>query len=412
MKQKLLFLNFADGIPSPNIGGPQNIIYQIIKNLDTEKLSSDVLSTSAKIVSIENCFQELSDDYQYAIKKITKGLFYKNKLYRQFVSWDYYRAFSLIKNSTLIKLQLPIEKYRIIHAHDSIGLFYSERYKNAFKIISIHNHELFSKHYSEVFINQKIRSLISDNLKVKELKALSLANFLTFPSEAVRNYYFDAMSPQLNNNYQIIYNGVDLDRIKKIEPFNINVYKEISQDIEYKLINVSRHDPQKGVMKVLEVVTELKEKLNKKVVLVCVGNGLETEKYKDYIKKHNLGRNIIFVKHASNDEVISLMKACDVFLHLPTKVVFDLVIIEALAAGLTVFSSNEGGNKEIITHGENGFLVSKELDPTSIAKMIVENRKYLNKENLINSVNTFSSINMVNQYQNLYDDILTGKISN
>jgi glycosyltransferase involved in cell wall biosynthesis len=48
-----------------------------------------------------------------------------------------------------------------------------------------------------------------------------------------------------------------------------------------------------------------------------------------------------------------------IFLHTAIYEPFGLVIVEAMASGLPVVALDGGGNRELITSGDNGFLISE-----------------------------------------------------
>jgi glycosyltransferase involved in cell wall biosynthesis len=100
-----------------------------------------------------------------------------------------------------------------------------------------------------------------------------------------------------------------------------------------------------------------------------------------------------------NDDVISLMKSCDFFVMPSEKVVFDMVILEALASGITVIASNHGGNKEIIKNSINGYLIDT-INPEMFAKKIITSKKIFQPKGVI------SSKSMYNDYNSIYQNIL------
>jgi glycosyltransferase involved in cell wall biosynthesis len=56
-------------------------------------------------------------------------------------------------------------------------------------------------------------------------------------------------------------------------------------------------------------------------------------------------------------DVAGVMKALDVFVHASTDEPFGIVVVESLAAGTPVVATRGGGVPEIVSDGENGFLV-------------------------------------------------------
>ena len=90
-----------------------------------------------------------------------------------------------------------------------------------------------------------------------------------------------------------------------------------------------------------------------------------------------LSPQVKFLGQIPNVDVIRLMKVCDYFIMPSTNVVFDLVILEALAAGITILASSEGGNKEIIIDGKNGYLIANKSEMDVINIILNKKRSQL-----------------------------------
>jgi glycosyltransferase involved in cell wall biosynthesis len=87
------------------------------------------------------------------------------------------------------------------------------------------------------------------------------------------------------------------------------------------------------------------------------------------------------------------------------KVIFDLVVLEALASGACCVVSNDGGNKEIIKDGVNGFLIDAD-DIESSAKKILSINPESVKENAVKTAKQFSVRKMVESYFEVYESLL------
>jgi hypothetical protein len=73
--------------------------------------------------------------------------------------------------------------------------------------------------------------------------------------------------------------------------------------------------------------------------------------------RHTRKESVKLLEHIPYSDVIRLMKVCDYFLLTSRNVIFDLVVIEALASGMCVYVSDDGRNREIINDGINGYLL-------------------------------------------------------
>lgn len=87
-------------------------------------------------------------------------------------------------------------------------------------------------------------------------------------------------------------NLIDYKKIQELSNEEINLKKE--EDI-FTFLNVGRHDElQKRLTRIIEAAKKLKEE-NLKFKIIFVGEGKDTQKYKDLVKKYNLTEQIIFV---------------------------------------------------------------------------------------------------------------------
>lgn len=78
---------------------------------------------------------------------------------------------------------------------------------------------------------------------------------------------------------------------------------------------------------------------------------------KEYVRLHGLGERVRFVPFLP--DVVGALSSLDVLLHTSTKPEpFGRVLIEAMAVGVPVIASREGGVPEIVTHDHDGGLVA------------------------------------------------------
>lgn len=93
------------------------------------------------------------------------------------------------------------------------------------------------------------------------------------------------------------------------------------------------------------------------VTLIIVGDGLERKKLESKITLLKLGGKVRMPGVMSRGEFSRYLAAADVFALNTGYEGFSHQIIEAMAAGLPVITTDVGGNPEIITDKENGILV-------------------------------------------------------
>lgn len=157
-------------------------------------------------------------------------------------------------------------------------------------------------------------------------------------------YLFGIPEEKIN----VVYNGVDTKKFTA-------QWHEPNRPV--RIIFVGRLIQEKGVQVVLEGLSRLSENVNYRFSIV--GDGPYRNKLEKLAGKLNISDRIEFL--GSRRDVPELLKASDLFVHMPVwEEGFGITIIEAMAAGLICICAKSGAIPEIISDGENGFLVEKD----------------------------------------------------
>lgn len=409
---KILYSIYTGEYPNQIAGGPNNIIYKLIQNFNEENyifdyLSSDLFTKNLTPISLNELRASLS-----LKKKTAITLFEKSRLYRKFFGSDFYLPYYFYKKHKYYNsLKKTNSSYDIIHAHDSISLsLITDKNSLSKKIMTVHSKGPLSDEMRNMAKNDKLKNSIDKKLKEFELNSIELADIITFPSHAARDYFENSLNIKLNvEKVKIIYNGIDFDKIRSIKEDNVlEKYAIKRKQDQLLLLNIAGHSKEKNINILLEVVSQLKHNLKMDVILLNVGaEGAETNNLRNLAKKLNIEEIILFLGKTKNDDVLRLLKATDIFIMTSEKVIFDLVLLEALACGSCCVVSNEGGNKEIITDDENGYLININ-DIHEVAKKICALDIDKVKNKALETAKGFSVQKMTNEYIELYKGILNG----
>lgn len=136
------------------------------------------------------------------------------------------------------------------------------------------------------------------------------------------------------------------DRVKAIR-------RRYLGDGDHILLHVGHTQPRKNLPVLLRALALLTQQ-GFSVILIQVGGHPDTFQQK-LIKEFELERVIHFVGHLSNQELIALYSAADVFVFPSLYEGFGMPILEAMACGTPVVASNAASLPEVI--GEAGLLV-------------------------------------------------------
>lgn len=399
--KKLLFTSLS-GIPNENSGGPNKIIHQIIKCLDQKNFEVFFLS--------KNSFIDFgkSQMKKSLLKKklsLTNSLFNKSEFYRKIFTSSVYLKNFFYNATSKISKKILHSSFEIIHSHDIRTLFDLKSKPEGTKkiILTLHSKGSIVKDMIQLYGERKSLSNLYQKYSFLEKKTLDIVDLVTFPSSSARDLFFEDlnMSNYLNKT-KVIYNGVDIQLINKLK-----IDKEVLDKwswiytYEYRIITVGSHIKVKNIDLIIKVFSNLCKLKKDKCVLICIGSGNKTNELIELTNTLRISKYVHFISYLPNIEIIKLMKMCNIYISLSERVIFDMVILEALACGLNVFASNDGGNREIIDNFNGNLVNSNDLEDIS-HKILTSNLNY--NQNAKISVEKFSLENMVKNYMTLYNE--------
>ena len=263
--------------------------------------------------------------------------------------------------------------------------------------------------YHEVNYGLRRCPRFDSNLR-KTIKKFSI---LTSISETVKDEYLKL--GLTNKKTPIVPNGCNVDRIKKYKFNKEQTLKRLNIPTNRSIIlTIGRNHPKKGFMNIVSIIKYLL-KMRDDFIWVLVGKDNETiaesiknEGLQDYfmlIPELGLDQNI----NMPSDETIEIYMLADI-LCFPTIVeAFPLVLLEAMAAGLPIATTNAPGARDSITNMKNG-LISEVKDNVSMAKNInlilkdSEIRKQLISNGLI-FIKDYEWVSVSRSYVNVYSQI-------
>ncbi len=112
----------------------------------------------------------------------------------------------------------------------------------------------------------------------------------------------------------------------------------------------------KGIYDLLECIRDHKVEFQGKLKLYIGGNG-EIEQVKQLIKEYGIADIVIFEGWVSGDKKIELLNNSDAYILPSYKEGLPISILEAMSYGMPIISTPVGGIPEIVSNGENGYLV-------------------------------------------------------
>jgi glycosyltransferase involved in cell wall biosynthesis len=199
---------------------------------------------------------------------------------------------------------------------------------------------------------------------------------------------------------QVIPNGVDLNRL---DPGEIKVGNPP------QIIFAGRFVPQKNPLQVVKILADLQDLPWNCVML---GDGVLRKEVEREVRKHNLQERIILTGWLTPDKVIQWFAKSDL-LYMPSiSEGLPVVGVQGLAMGLAIVASPVGGFVELVSDGENGYLIQPDQpDKTKESLRGLLSDPSLLHEYRINSRQKsvrYDLNKIVNSYNQLFTELASG----
>lgn len=267
-------------------------------------------------------------------------------------SVDSIGVFKLNKAFIFIKILFNIVKYSLIKSYDKVYVaptvskkgFYKD-FIIVFLVKLIHKHVCFHLHNKGVSKrNVNLLTTILYKHFFKGVKVILLSKYL----------------------YDDIKEFVSLDDIL-ICPNGTETIVDLEKDLRNRkkntipqLLFLSNLIESKGVLFLLKACSILK---NKGVDFICTfvgGEGdINSEIFNNYLKQYEIFDSVAYVGKKYGKDKHNYFLNADIFV-LPTfNDCFPLVLLESMQYGLPIISTNEGGIRNLVSDGVNGFIIEK-----------------------------------------------------
>ncbi|MFZ2188001.1 MAG: glycosyltransferase family 4 protein [Candidatus Moraniibacteriota bacterium] len=177
-------------------------------------------------------------------------------------------------------------------------------------------------------------------------------------SEGLRELAFRSSSQQ---KIEIIYNGIDIKQF----------FPKSGSEVGDRFIltsGASRITDRKGLDYLIEAVAKLAPKYPQ-IYLKLMGDGNARERLEQFVKDSKLEKNVVLLGRIPHEIVLPYYQEASLFVFPSLNEGMSNAMLEALATGLPLISTNTGGASELVIDGENGFII-KFKDSQDIADKI------------------------------------------
>ena len=283
---------------------------------------------------------------------------YQIEFQRNPLKKDNLMAYQKIKNIILK------EGYEFVHVHTPVASFFTRlacrNIKNVKVLYTAHGFHFFEgaskKNWAIYYTLEKIAARWTDVLLTMNEEDYHLARkFKLRKGNAI---------------YKIPGVGLDLNKFSPQTPqAKSRLRDEYGYHVEdFILTYVGELSYRKHQDLIIEAVSLLKEKIPN-IKLLLVGGGELLQQYKELANTLGVEKNVEFLGYRK--DIHHLMTLSDIAISTSRQEGLPVNVMEAMSTGLPLIVTDCRGNRDLVCHGENGFVVGVE-DITACADAIVK----------------------------------------
>ncbi len=375
MKKKIKLIFFH---PYSEIGGADNSLYRLIKNLNKKFFDISFISLNESFLKkkIKVNFVTLNSKrtiFSYLkLKKIIRNILKKKK----------YKKVILISNQNFANLFA----YFVTSGFEKIKLIFIDRN---------HTDELFFDKKPWIFLKNLLIYTLIKFIYPKSHKVIVISKGLKESLKRISR----------KSKIQLIYNPAYDQKIQILAKKKIKF--KFNNNFKY-IICVSRFTKRKGIEDLITSFNKCLQKLGY-LRLILIGYGSREKKIIKLINKKRISDKVTIIKNCTNP--YPYIKLSDLFVFNSKYEGFGNVLVESIALDTPVISTNcNSGPSEILLNGKGGDLIPTYNNIDYLSKRILKffsSPKTLIKKNKMakSKLKRFSIAKNVQQFQKVFKDI-------
>lgn len=224
----------------------------------------------------------------------------------------------------------------------------------------------------------------------------SKLDYLVLVSNDLKKFYEKKLK---NTNCKCIYIPNIIDKLPKY----------LSRLNKKRLVSVGRLSEEKGYLDLLKVYQLIMKKYPD-WKLDIIGDGNERSTLEEYINNNNMQDKVTLHGFRNKDYIDEILHNSSIYLMTSYTESFGIVLIEAMSHGVPciAFDSAEGA-RELITNGENGYLISNRNFEEYANKVcdLIENKeeRELLGKNSYKSVKKYTGMEVVKLWYEIIEEV-------
>jgi 1,2-diacylglycerol 3-alpha-glucosyltransferase len=267
---------------------------------------------------------------------------------------------------------LPAIKLDVIHTHHPFLLGQTAATKanelNLPLVFTFHTQYREYTHYVP-FPAESIQNFLKNAVDRWLQDFMRRCQHIIIPSESMREVLVNEYG--LKDRFTVVPTGIDLEAYRTSSGEKIRKRKHWEKDIV--MISVGRLAPEKNWPLLLQA-TALVLKDHPQFRLVLIGDGPERKNLETLSKELGIRKRVTFLGSIAFAGIPDHMKAANLFGFASVTETQGLATLEAMAAGLPVVAVNGSGTRDILRHGQQGYLVDNDAEAMAAAiKRLLDN---------------------------------------
>ncbi|HUE99580.1 MAG TPA: glycosyltransferase [Anaerolineales bacterium] len=262
--------------------------------------------------------------------------------------------------SPFIDRLLPALKLDVIHTHHPFLLGQTAAAKaqelNLPLVFTFHTQYREYTHYIP-FPMETVQNFLKNALDRWLQDFMRHCQHIIIPSESMREILVNDYG--LKNNFTVIPTGIDLEAYRTASGEKIRSKRHWGKEIV--MISVGRLAQEKNWPLLLHAAASVLQEYPE-FRLALIGEGPERKSLEGLAKELGIRKRITFIGSLPFSEIPSYMKAANLFGFASITETQGLATLEAMAAGLPVVAVDASGTRDILKHGQQGYLVGNEAE--------------------------------------------------
>jgi 1,2-diacylglycerol 3-alpha-glucosyltransferase len=262
--------------------------------------------------------------------------------------------------SPFVNQLLPALKLDVIHTHHPILLGQTAARKaeelNLPLVFTFHTQYREYTHYVPL-PQEVIQEFLKDTVQNWLRDFMSQCQHIIIPSKSMKEILVRDYG--LRDHYTVIPTGIDLESYHTADGKALRARMGWQ---DYKvLVSTGRLAKEKNWPTLLKAAKKVYHE-HPDLRVVLIGDGAQKVTLQEQASELGIAEQVTFMGELPFSEVITYLKAADLFGFASVSETQGLVTMEAMAAGLPVVAVDGSGTRDIVDNGEQGFLVRNDAD--------------------------------------------------